>query len=138
VRQRNLKVLAAEADARWAAKPSFLNAPQKEDDNLQPTKHLMDQGDRTQSTESSNTKSIWNAIEVQPEDLPQRTELGNNPGGEANVGNLKSKNSDITRQELGKHEQPKPAEDPWKQARGGPSEGWQPRAWDGNLATPKR
>merc|ERR1711900_56065 len=27
--QRNLKILAAQADARWAAKPSFLDAPER-------------------------------------------------------------------------------------------------------------
>lgn len=137
MRQRNLKVLAAEADARWAAKPSFLNAPQKDDDNFQRTKHLMDEGAHTPSTKSSDTKEVRNAIRHRFEESPQRTELGNNLGGAAG-GNLKSKSSDITRQETGKDERSKPAEDPWKQARGGPSEGWQPRTWDGNTAAPKR
>lgn len=29
-------------------------------------------------------------------------------------------------------------DDPWKQARGGPSEEWQPAAWEGNLAPRRR
>lgn len=32
----------------------------------------------------------------------------------------------------------KEGEDPWKQARGGPSEEWQPNAWDASRVTPAR
>jgi len=32
----------------------------------------------------------------------------------------------------------KEREDPWKQARGGPSEQWQPAQWDGHAASARR
>jgi NADH dehydrogenase [ubiquinone] 1 alpha subcomplex assembly factor 2 len=42
VRQVQLKQLAAEADARWASKPSFLSAPSKQPDTI--TSMLQDPG----------------------------------------------------------------------------------------------
>lgn len=32
----------------------------------------------------------------------------------------------------------KEREDPWKKARGGPSEEWQPQSWGGSSAAPRR
>jgi len=141
VRQRNLKVLAAEADARWAAKPSFLDAPERS--QPLPALELKDQGDYTQSAESSDAKGVRNAIGGGLEDVLQPAEATTKPAEETKVGGVKSEAPEDIRQKTSRrHEQPKqmadPEEDPWKQARGGPSEGWQPKAWDGNLAAPRR
>jgi len=136
VRQRNLKTLAAEADARWAAKPSFLDAPVK-DDTPQPVHDLTNQATNAQYAKSADKKGARSVVGGESEDIPRRIEL-NNLGAEADAGELKGTDPDTTRREIGKHKRSKPAEDPWKQARGGPSEGWQPRGWDGNLITPRR
>lgn len=37
-----------------------------------------------------------------------------------------------------KSKEPEYKDDPWKRARGGPSEEWQPKAWDPNAAATKR
>ncbi|KUJ22957.1 uncharacterized protein LY89DRAFT_679786 [Mollisia scopiformis] len=139
VRQRNLKVLAAEADARWAAKPSFLDTPERS--QPLPTLELKDQGGYTQSAESEDEKDVRSAISGGLEDIPQTpTETLKPAEVESEV---KSKIRENTTQDTSRrHETSKPvtepADDPWKQARGGPSEGWQPKAWDGNLAATRR
>ncbi|KAF8852392.1 hypothetical protein BDZ45DRAFT_716978 [Acephala macrosclerotiorum] len=126
VRQRNLKVLAAEADARWAAKPSFLDAPGRS--QPLPALELKDPGGHTQSAKLLDETGVRNAVS----------------GGlehEASVAD--SKNPENTREQTSRrHGEPKPVaeviEDPWKKARGGPSEEWQPAAWDGNIAPQRR
>lgn len=135
VRQTNLKILAAEADARWAAKPSFLNAPDQ-NDKLQQAKYPMAQGRHIQQTDY--TKDLRSAVESRLQDLPRPAELVDKPREGAEAGDQEKNRHPNRRQETREPGMSKPAEDPWKQARGGPSEGWQPRPWDGNLAAPRR
>ncbi|KAH8597911.1 hypothetical protein B0O99DRAFT_70060 [Bisporella sp. PMI_857] len=113
IRQRNLKVLAAQADARWEAKGSFLEKPKQARVSL-------------------------------PGDL-ERGEIGEQDVAVSNkMGGVAAKNSNATRQQVGeasgakRPEVVKQADDPWKQARRGPSEEWQPQSWDGNLTAVKR
>lgn len=137
VRQRNLKVLAAEADARWAAKPSFLDAP----DRSQPLPALdrKDDGEYTQTMESLQRNSTISAARGVKEVLQNADGLTNTTLA-SEASDLKGKSQAGERQATKPREVPKPeaAEDPWKQTRGGPSEGWQPKAWDGNVALPRR
>ncbi|KAK0621455.1 hypothetical protein B0T17DRAFT_508804 [Bombardia bombarda] len=85
-RQERIKILAAQADARWAAKPGLMDAPPKA---------------------PSLGKPSITAAETQQEEAIQQ-------------------------------QQPKPSDpDPWKQARGGPSEDWTPKAWEPTPAPKK-
>lgn len=116
VRQRNLKVLAAQADARWAAKESWLDGPE--------------------------TRQALPAVEVRDpggyETVQERTEAA---GGDMREGAGEASAESKIKEERGKSDLPekKPEaeekKDPWKTARGGPSEEWQPQGWTGNVAS---
>ncbi|KAI9735706.1 MAG: hypothetical protein M1818_006314 [Claussenomyces sp. TS43310] len=131
VRQANLKVLAAEADARWAAKPSYLDAPGKERGQPVPAIGVMDPGEHSKSSIASKSE--------------------NNPGvrGPINGGlnepiietstTLEDTASQTFRRKGSEQEQTRRQkkeykEDPWKKARGGPSEEWRPQAWNPGAA----
>lgn len=119
VRQQNLKVLAAQADARWAAKPSFLDAPQRSQSlpALDPGgAEKLEGGDEPVLAEArkSATEEIGSAKERR---TPGRT-FDEKPKQEQR--RLKDENEK--------------KDDPWKNARGGPSEEWQPQQWTGNVA----
>ncbi|KAE8453353.1 hypothetical protein EG329_010214 [Mollisiaceae sp. DMI_Dod_QoI] len=141
VRQRNLKVLAAEADARWAAKPSFLDSPGRS--QPLPALELKDPGAYTQSAHSPDERGVRSAVGGGLEDTAQDTKDTIKATAGDEVSNAESKIPEDTRKHTSrKREQAKPvaksAEDPWKQFRGGPSEEWQPKAWDGNMVAERR
>ncbi|KAG4428013.1 hypothetical protein IFR05_016505 [Cadophora sp. M221] len=128
VRQRNLKILAAQADARWAAKPSFLDAPERK--GSLPAMEAQDPG---------------GVGVVEGSDGILAGGLGGNMNkavvGEGEMQEVQG--SDGTRKRFNEQSEPeerrtveedKKREDPWKNARGGPSEEWQPQAWTGNVA----
>jgi len=135
VRQRNLKILAAEADARWAAKPSFLDAPVN-------GTQLKDPGEYAHTTAPAEKEGVRNAVGSELED--------NTPGTNKKTGQASKKqekpvavestsSTQTTKRNSGADIKEKKArDDPWKQARGGPSEEWQPQAWDPNALSPKR
>ncbi|KAI0016295.1 hypothetical protein F4780DRAFT_783351 [Xylariomycetidae sp. FL0641] len=93
-RQERLKVLAAEADARWEAKPSLLDHPGQA--KGQPVPPL-----NTEKTQPQEQRAVKEGQEKEEETAAQ-----------------KERQTPTT-----------PKDDPWKRARGGPSEGWQPEAW---------
>jgi len=122
VRQRNLKVLAAQADARWEAKGSLLQRPKGA-----PVQERLERG------------RVADEIEMGGEEEPEAVSVS------VEKEDRRSRALDATRQKAGKRsvgnngeENKIPDEDPWKQARGGPSEEWQPQAWDGNIPAAKR
>jgi NADH dehydrogenase [ubiquinone] 1 alpha subcomplex assembly factor 2 len=137
IRQQNLKILAAEADARWAAKPSLLDSPEvrgKPLPALEPS-HLHRQ---TASTGRENRAGARDAIGVESERDAKRTDIPAK-SVEMREHNGKSPDDDDPEQDLTKrsaHETwpraQKDQDDPWKQARG--SEKWQPATWHGNVA----
>jgi len=134
-----LKVLAAQADARWAAKPSFLDKPGGV--RGQPVPALeVDSGPKLESGEGEGgARSAVGGVE----DASSTT--GANSGKaqgaketwEENGARPRS-NEWFEQNKRHKLSKKKEKDDPWKQARGGPSEEWQPEAWDGNMAAPKR
>lgn len=143
VRQRNLKVLAAEADARWAAKPSFLDAPGRS--QPLPALELKDSGGYTQSAKLPDETGLRTAVGSGGlEDTPQIVGNTAKPTAEHKVSVAESNNPDNTSQQTSRRNgEPKlvaeaTEEDPWKKARGGLNEEWQPAAWDGNIATQRR
>lgn len=149
VRQRNLKILAAQADARWAAKPSFLDAPGRA--QPLPTMEIKDPGGYTQSsepTEPEEKMGVRNAVGGGLEDNMQDT---NTPLEEAvanggvripddDEGLAKTESTERSARKEGDRRKEKNEQqpDPWKQARGGPSEEWQPQAWTGGVAPRRR
>jgi len=142
VRQQNLKVLAAEADARWAPKPHVLDSPGQARGQPLPALEIKDHGGYAEPTELEDKVGVRSAVGGL-EDMAQRTET-TTPGGigkEARTSKMQVPNgirhhfNERPGQEKSpKAKEKKEKEDPWKQARGGPSEDWQPQPWDGNIA----
>lgn len=100
-RQRDLKQLAAAADARWAAKPSVLDKPRR--GNLE-----LGVGDG----EVEGT-------------VGRRWEEGQRTGEGERVEKESSEGENRERSEQVKKEK----ENPWARQRGSAGEGWQPEAW---------
>jgi NADH dehydrogenase [ubiquinone] 1 alpha subcomplex assembly factor 2 len=133
VRRENLKILAAQADARWAAKPSLLDHPgQARGQPLPATEEvgvrdLADGKPGHTVQEGVDTKIGSGMAGGQEGEQTGTTQV---PGREQH--RLNERVADD------KPKQKKFKEDPWKKARGGPSEEWQPEAWDGSIAPTKR
>ncbi|KAK0738529.1 hypothetical protein B0T18DRAFT_450482 [Schizothecium vesticola] len=109
VRQERMKVLAAEADARWAAKPRVMDAPR-------PKQEIVGGTVGAEGTEGA---------------------VGGRESGEVEVG-VTGGRGDATEgrgetwqrmKQRAEREGGKPVDDPWKRSRGGPSEEWQPEEW---------
>ncbi|KAG0651613.1 NADH dehydrogenase [Hyphodiscus hymeniophilus] len=144
VRQENLKVLARQADERWAAKGSFLDRPEAR----QPAPALRG----TQA--SAVTPQMEPDVRLGETEAPQEVRWDGEVRAEVPGVGLK----DAARSEQGGGETPamqapdqkkhyfnerpdgteikekKYKDDPWKQARGAPSEDWKPAAWSPNSA----
>ncbi|KAI1175789.1 hypothetical protein F4777DRAFT_296110 [Nemania sp. FL0916] len=114
-RQARIKVLAAEADARWEAKPSLLDMPPKPETK---TKAV---GDAQQQSPRGDEQEQVGSRDRQTSERIQETARGER-GRERGKDDIPSKQPDP------KTNPPDP--DPWKQAqRGAPGETWQPEAW---------
>lgn len=100
-RQARIKVLAAEADARWAAQARVSDPPARQAPAL-------DAGRTAQQQEQPQEQ-------VGEEDVAARTA---GAGAEAEAAGKKTATTTT----------PEPQHDPWKRATG-PSETWQPEAW---------
>lgn len=101
-----MKVLAAQADARWAAKPSALDAPDKQ----QPVQMLQSQ-DPTSGIRQMNID----------QDLRDNPELE----GKASLKEEDTAPTIKTRQRMRKE----PKDSPWKQMPKNPGDEWQPAPW---------
>ncbi|KAI3399384.1 hypothetical protein diail_7111 [Diaporthe ilicicola] len=114
-RQSQMRVLAAEADARWAAKPSLLDA------------------DAGSGGVSGKPGQLGGAAQPRPA-LESQGAMGVEGGGEAARAGHGTRRDAVA---SGEEQQAAAAsardaekKDPWKQSRrGGPSEDWQPQAW---------
>jgi NADH dehydrogenase [ubiquinone] 1 alpha subcomplex assembly factor 2 len=145
VRQRNLKVLVARADAKWASKPSFLDAPGRGNDfNQLPAvagvKDAVAQSRSGTSPKLANEGvmgrsagggggNVNGGTEINLDDTVEGSEaaaIGKATEQEERRAEEKRKSATMAEQ---KHK-----EDPWKKAGGGPSEGWQPQSWTGTSA----
>jgi NADH dehydrogenase [ubiquinone] 1 alpha subcomplex assembly factor 2 len=137
VRQEQLKVLAAQADARWAEKPSYLDAPGREGGQPVPALRVNDPGGYNQETRPDNQApapattiestfpSPNSPIETQTPDIPRHP--------------LTGRAQRVSESTADKQEKEKEKDDPWKKhARGGPSEEWQPQAWDPSSLAARR
>ena len=142
VRQENLKVLARRADERWAAKASFLERPK---DGRRATPTL----GGTRSAMATPRKEE----ELGDTGVPQEAGWSGEVRARAPGAGSKDAVEDAAKEETPtmpipdrqKHyfkgrpdgtrvKEKKYKDDPWKQARGAPSEDWQPAAWSPNSA----
>ncbi|TLS24882.1 hypothetical protein PpBr36_08935 [Pyricularia pennisetigena] len=99
VRQQRMKLLAAEADARWKAKPSVLDPPSASAGRHGEQSLRVEEGGSVAEEQHQQRKDEGVAVDQQ-----QQQEQQTSPPQA-------------------------PATDPWAKARGGPSEDWQPEAW---------
>lgn len=129
VRQQHLKVLAAQADARWAAKPSYLDAPGHDPGRPLPSREVPDSQERPQN-------GVVSAIH---ENEGVKTTVGRGLNDQVAEKNKNHRDfvDDQPIKEPMKQKKAPVKDDPWKKARGGPSEEWQPKAWSPGVA-PKR
>lgn len=105
-RQHQMKHLAADADARWAAKPRMMDAPGEGNGHGQPVPALESRAATRAGADNKFRKD-------------EGTDENANVSGEEQIAPLVNSKH----KETGK-------EDPWKrQPRAGPSEDWQPQAW---------
>ncbi|KAI0593515.1 hypothetical protein F4775DRAFT_577752 [Biscogniauxia sp. FL1348] len=108
-RQQRVRVLAAQADARWAAKPSLLDMP------MPPP-----------SSSSRRTGTVSKGKEEEEEKRRDVEAKGQGQRWGEDSAEEKDKDKDKDK-------------DPWKQhQRGGPSETWQPTAWTPSATARKR
>ncbi|KAK3379343.1 hypothetical protein B0T24DRAFT_663543 [Lasiosphaeria ovina] len=121
-RQARMKVLAAQANARWAAKPSLIDALPRRQAPLPafsprpPVAAPHQEQQQQQQPEpkepaTTGTPVDSSACETAPpprQDTWREMQQDAKPAAAAAAA---------------------PGPDPWKKARGGPSEAWQPQAW---------
>ncbi|PVH99543.1 hypothetical protein DM02DRAFT_614961 [Periconia macrospinosa] len=104
-RQERMKVLAAQADARWAAKPSALDAPDKQ----QPVQML----------QSQDPSSGIRQMNVDQEAIDNHAAEEKDTAADAGAPTLKTR----------KRMRTEPKDSPWKQAPKNPGDEWQPAQW---------
>lgn len=129
VRQQQLKVLAKQADERWAAKPSFLDQPGRERGQPLPGMQLKDPGGYVENTGAETATNLVSGVDDMPKDIKEEAEVKTQVQAGSQDSNMRPSREAAPRKEK---QQP---EDPWKQNRGGPSETWQPKAWDGSTTS---
>ncbi|KAI9823173.1 MAG: hypothetical protein M1832_002616 [Thelocarpon impressellum] len=107
-RREQLVRLAQAADERWDSKASLLERPREDLAQPGPATKVNDPGGYSPNTWEGHKRGVRNAVET--------------PGPEAVRGAVKSREKS-----------------PWDQATGrGPSEAWQPEAWDPSTAPETR
>lgn len=147
IRQERLKVLAAQADARWEAKARIGDTPK----SRQALPAMRTSGDTVREardgsrTEETETKAERTEMDATPPAPPspamieeQLQEAGTTrvAGGQGHQFTSRTANQTETGRKGSEPKQYK--DDPWKKARSGPSEEWQPKAWDPSAAAVKR
>ncbi|KAF7890920.1 uncharacterized protein EAF01_010729 [Botrytis porri] len=121
-RQERLKVLARQADERWNAKASFLDQPATRQQAL-PATQVRDGGAYTRMDPRGDGKGVANAVASEAGEVEKERVVTTDKPASSET------QYDATTQP---REEKKYKDDPWKKARGGPSEEWQPKAWDPN------
>ena len=136
-RQMNIKLLAARADERWAAKPSALDAPDKQQpvqmlESRDPKSgvvqtnvgaELRSRGGEARSAEARQEEGERPAHDMRPDVTPGAEAPQKDTGLSEEAPAFKAKKKMRINKE--------PKEDsPWKQAAAGnPGDDWQPKAW---------
>ncbi|TGO53274.1 hypothetical protein BOTNAR_0299g00050 [Botryotinia narcissicola] len=120
-RQERLKVLARQADERWNAKASFLDQPATRQQAL-PATQVRDGGAYTGTDQKGDGKGVANAIASEAGKVDESVVTTEKPASDEILYDAATQ----------PREEKKYKDDPWKKARGGPSEEWQPQAWNPN------
>ncbi|CAN8096403.1 unnamed protein product [Discula destructiva] len=116
-RQHQIKYLAAEADARWEAKPKVMEAPPGEASRQTTAPMLESRLAREEGRKDGSGDGPADGRIGHGEETRRNATIS----GEEQAQNVQEDSS--RRKEAEK-------EDPWKkQSRAGPSEDWQPQAW---------
>ncbi|KAJ4295602.1 hypothetical protein N0V90_007615 [Kalmusia sp. IMI 367209] len=115
IRQAQMKRLAAEADARWAAKPSAVDAPDKQ----QPVQMLESRDPNTGIRQMNADQEIRDRVESQPVATSENVQEEARQTDTAPT--LKKR----------KPMRAEPRDSPWKQAaaKRNPGDEWQPESW---------
>ncbi|KAF7950423.1 hypothetical protein EAE96_007708 [Botrytis aclada] len=121
-RQERLKVLARQANERWNAKASFLDQPATKQQAL-PATQVKDGGAYTGTDPRGDGKGVANAVASEAGEVEKERVVTTEKSASGEM------QYDAATQP---REEKKYKDDPWKKARGGPSEEWQPQAWDPN------
>jgi NADH dehydrogenase [ubiquinone] 1 alpha subcomplex assembly factor 2 len=120
VRQAQMKMLAAQADARWAAKPSMLDAPNKQ----QPIQPLESRDQDSGIRQMNVDQDVRDR--AQPPTMPEDTESIS--AEKETVEDENTTTAPTLKQQRVMKKEPK--DSPWKQAaRANPGEDWQPKEW---------
>lgn len=110
-RQIQLKQLVQLADERWAAKASYLDAPENTE-QLRPATLPRDPGGYVGNTDGLGEEGVSNAVAGALDKAEEEVEP--------------EKRKDERRSKTGEKQQ---KDNPWKVHQGEPSEKWQPEAW---------
>lgn len=115
IRQEQIKYLAAQADARWASKPSVLDSP----DRMQPMQMLQSRHEGSGMAQQ-NIAQEHKGRATPSSQIREEIEDARDDEDDRGVPTLKERK--VMRKE--------PKDSPWKQAaRGNPSDEWQPQEW---------
>jgi NADH dehydrogenase [ubiquinone] 1 alpha subcomplex assembly factor 2 len=132
IRQQNLKVLVAQADARWAVKPSYLDNPRKAEAQPLLSTQIRDPGGYGQLIEPRASVGSAAVRGVPVEDVRKLDTIARETIGEEREVVSKTRSSDRIQhrsEEKTKHR---------KEAPYGPGEEWQPEAWNSKFTATKR
>ncbi|KAK3295612.1 uncharacterized protein B0H64DRAFT_373810 [Chaetomium fimeti] len=119
-RRARMRVLAAEADARWEAKPRVAGGDGRQQQQQQHEGEVL--GVRAPLVDTERR--------VGPGSKVVAEEAGGGGGKLAGRGETWKEMRREAEGEGGKRTTEVNGSDPWKQARGGPSETWQPQGWE--------
>ena len=135
-RQANIKLLAARADARWAAKPSALDAPDKQQpiqmlESRDPKSDVIrmnaEQEPKTIGSESRSAEVMDEKKEMPMHDT--RQDVTTNAKAPQPIGATDEVLAFKAKKRMRVRKESK-EESPWKQAgTGNPGDDWQPKAW---------
>ena len=155
LRQQRLKVLAADADRRWAAKPSFMDAPAGRAASMPVLDGVRRGGaQRIEGDRGANTArvvvgrqlgdGVGGGVGLKDSERPQDVMKDSDVRTPISAAGIESEDLNheeprfSERSDSSRAKEEKYKEDPWKQARGAPSEEWQPQAWSPNTAAGRR
>ncbi|KAK3990248.1 NADH-ubiquinone oxidoreductase assembly factor N7BML [Cladorrhinum sp. PSN332] len=130
-RQERIKVLAAQADARWAAKPGYVDAPAPATAPAPAPAFAAPAGESVRKPPMVGGGMVVEAREQEREREQEQEQEQKQEEVKKDEGQVLKDQRQKAWREMKDQEGKIPAKnDPWKQAnRGGPSEEWQPKAW---------
>lgn len=131
LRLERLKILAREADERWAQKKSYLDPPEMQ--HALPAMQPRDMGAYTGTEPRADGRGVKSAV-VEKQGRGGGGEAGMREqvdvGVESEVARSRTNEQEVGSEGKGVRKEKKYKEDPWKQAKGAAGEEWQPLAWN--------